>query len=262
MKDLRLDLLAVLVASLGLVACGGDDDNMNMPDALRRDSGPDAPRPPDSGMGPDAMATCGLAMNVGDISGSFMQTEVGVVPISSNPMSTLMNYTYFFAVLNNDLNPDIFNAELYDGFGAFAGTTVQASMFPHTYTIPTDDPTAMGAPYDYQTCGICATIFTDLDMMNGYEPTQGYVMTSGTINVMSVEPFAATITNGMLEEIVLGTDPMTYGTIKAGGCKSQIMTATFSQAVDCGLAGKACCGTMMPRCSKPLTCNTTTMMCQ
>src|SRR3990172_7600291 len=109
MKDLRLALLAALVASLGLVACGGDDDNMNMPDALRRDSGPDAPRPPDGGGPPDGgVATCGVATNLMDISALFAEPYASVRPL----MTAGDNVTSFFALLNSDMKPDAFALDL------------------------------------------------------------------------------------------------------------------------------------------------------
>jgi hypothetical protein len=145
--------LFVLVAAVG--CGGGKKDPVVLPD-----SAPDVDAPP--------TANCLIPANAGTV------IPPGQAAIHSNPAE---EYVYF-ALMGDEALPDVFQIELYSGFGAFAGgfpagpTTIQLN----------------GVEAQYRDCGACVRVFTDVNLDTG-ESADGdtsYMATGGTLTLEAI----------------------------------------------------------------------------
>jgi hypothetical protein len=207
-------VMRMVMASLLLAACGGDDDGgspdrtvIEVPDADT--TLPDAP----VGGNPDAPgphvclteADYGIATLVspGAISGGAGG--------ASDP-----DAVQFTAALNGDATPDLFELELYKGYAAFS----MSPIAPGTYQIT-------GEELNYASCGVCPRIFTDYDPATMMNADQQYFATGGTVIIDSITPnFTGSVSNLTFEEVTV--NPTTFmSTPVPGGCQTAVMGTTF-----------------------------------
>jgi hypothetical protein len=123
-----------------------------------------------------------------------------------------------FGLLNGDAMPDVFQLELYKGFGVFTGEIV-----PGTYTIA-------GEELNYSTCGVCPRIFANVNTADG-TPTQQFYATGGTVTITAITPnLTFTADNLTFEEVTI--DETTFvSTPVPNGCDSSITSLSFDATV-------------------------------
>ena len=177
-----------LVPGLGAVAllagcfarAGGDGDS---PDAA-------GPLPI-----PDAAAdaapivvdnACGVATDQGDVGTLAADARVRNQGSTSRKIYRLGAPT---PRTENDPRPDVIFIELWENFGAFAGTTAHPGTFP-----------IAGPELDYQTCGVCVFTLADVDDDNG--ATRILFATAGQVTVNAVGPAAGTAVSVEVESVV------------------------------------------------------------
>jgi hypothetical protein len=132
---------------------------------------------------------------------------------------TMPNGITFDGALNADTKPDILQVEFIKGFGVFT-----ANVTTGTFTLS-------GAELNYETCGLCPRIFSDIDTATGMSTTEQYFATGGDFNITSINPnITGTFTNLTLEEVTV--DPTTFhSTPVAGGCTTTIASGAFDVVV-------------------------------
>jgi hypothetical protein len=122
-------------------------------------------------------------------------------------------------LINGDAMPDVFQLELYKGFGVFADTEI----VPGTYTLA-------GEELNYSTCGVCPRIFANVDTTNGM-PTQQFFVTGGSVNITAINPnLTFTVTDLTFVEVTI--DETTFvSTPVPDGCPSAITSLSFDAVV-------------------------------
>ncbi len=200
--------LLLSIGSSACGGCGGDDaevavDAADVDAAIEIDAGVDA-----------AQHVCLTEPTFGAATLASQQATSGGGTGASDPDSVV-----FTAAANADLTPDLFEFELYKGFGVFSVGSIQ----PGTYTIS-------GAELNYATCGICPRIFTDFDEATQMTAEQQYYATGGTITITSVTPdLTGTVSDLTFEEVTI--NPTTFeSTPVPGGCSTSITSASFDVA--------------------------------
>jgi hypothetical protein len=196
----------VLTGVLMVAACGGGGDD-NTADRMIITTGPDAgegPGDPDAGGGP---VTCTATESYG---AATIGNQSAVYNMTPNP-----DLLAGFGTLNDDTTPDVFQVELYKGFGPF----MTGEIVPGTYQLT-------GAELDYATCGVCVRILSDLNTANG-EYVDDYFQTGGTVTITSVSPnLTLTVSNITLEHVTI--NPQTFESTPVGdGCESAITSGSF-----------------------------------
>jgi hypothetical protein len=123
------------------------------------------------------------------------------------------------ASLNADATPDIIDLELIKGFGVF------------TANIVTGDFTLSGAELNYETCGLCPRLFTDIDAGTGMSTTEQYYASAGEINITSINPnLTGTFTGLQFEEVTIDATTF-HSTPVPDGCTTSIASGSFDIAV-------------------------------
>jgi len=122
-------------------------------------------------------------------------------------------------LINADAMPDVFQLELYKGFGAFTDTEI----VPGTYTLSGDE-------LQYSTCGVCPRIFANVDTGTGM-PTQQFYVTGGTVTITAINP-NLTFTVSDLAYVEVTVDETTFvSTPVPNGCTSSITSLAFDATV-------------------------------
>src|SRR5262245_44966703 len=119
------------------------------------------------------------------------------------------------ARLSDEARPDLFALELYKGSAEFS-----AAITIGTFTIA-------GANLNYETCGICARVFTDYDPATMLTAQQQYFATGGSATISSVRPnLTGYLSDLTFEEVTI--DPVTFqSTPVPGGCTTAAMSGAF-----------------------------------
>lgn len=122
-------------------------------------------------------------------------------------------------LINGDAMPDVFQLELYKGFGVFTG----GEIVPGTYALTGDE-------LNYSTCGVCPRIFANVDTTSGM-PTQQFYVTGGSVTVTAINP-NLTFTVSDLQYVEVTIDETTFvSTPVENGCTSSITSLSFDAVV-------------------------------
>jgi hypothetical protein len=205
--------LVILLASIGLAACGGDDDQVTPVDASG--GGIDAP----SGDIDAAPVTCTVSTDSFGDKGTL--TGVASFDPGMNAGAATDDALSFAGQLEGAQPTDLLLVELYAGFGVFPGAVTTG-----TFTLSGDE-------LNYATCGICVRVLTDATS-SGYG--DDYLATGGTVNITSVgtatgQTFAATVSNLTFEHVNIADG--TFESTPAGdNCTSSMTNATFSATLE------------------------------
>jgi len=143
----------------------------------------------------------------------------GYGTVNLNPTATAVNDVptriTFRANLDNATRPDRLQLELFDG-SSFGAAGAQPAVGTYDLT---------GTEISYETCGICARIFTDTDL--GGIGVDVYMARQGTLRLTNVTGRLA----GSLENVVLRhvniTAPNFTTTNHPDGCETTIGRADF-----------------------------------
>lgn len=166
--------LVILLAACGARIGGDDSYEETRPDAKQQTRTPDAgmqqQQQPDAAPPAATENSCGVALNQGDFgsitgyAGAQLQdgsTTQRIRWVGSATPSTIQSAT-----------PDHLYVELWDGYGAFNGTTAHTG----TFTLSGDD-------LDLDTCGICVMMLANV---SNNTPSKMMIATSASVTVTSV----------------------------------------------------------------------------
>ena len=117
--------------------------------------------------------------------------------------------------MNADPKFDNLSLQLFKGLGAF--TT--GEIVPGVVALS-------GAESNYETCGACVLIYTDLDPDAGFMEDSVYMATGGTINLMTLTPnIKGTLSNVTFTHVTIDAD--TFHSTPVGDCESVLMSMAF-----------------------------------
>lgn len=190
-------LPSVLLPSLLLVACAGDDGPSTPVDAKVIDSGANCTvSSSDFGArgtlaGTSTFRARQAPPNVGDIT--------AVMPLEASPPA------------------DVLIVEFYSGFAPFGTSMAPTAVVPGTYQLT-------GTQLQYADCGICARLGTNANADGTYE--DDYMATGGTVTVTTAGTavggtIAFSVSNLTFEHVTI--DPDTFVSTPVGdGCTTKI----------------------------------------
>lgn len=209
MKNLSFVLVGVFSMSLGCTVSG---DGSGGPDPDPDPVGPDA--------GTDPVPTgCALADSYGDL-GASMGGAAVLGDQQDMPGSSVLTLG---GALNQDAAPDVFQMQLWEGYGVFTGGFVTGTF----------DLT--GAEANILDCGACVTLLGDVNTQTG-QAVLGLVANGGTLTITAVDKTPTTgrvtgsISNVTLREISVDGTPPVQSEV-TGGCTSSIGTLSFDVPV-------------------------------
>lgn len=217
----RLSLLAVLVMSVALFACGptsvdGGGGGGGNGDPVDADLGPrsdGSPGQPDAQDEPLEEVECppGLPSDFGDL--GFTTTTKNFISDSSNVFARLQGNERWFFVIN-----------LYPDRGIFS----EMGIAPGTYVLG-------GSDLDYQYCAACIILFADEDEEEG-GPSLHMMPTQATLVIDSVtqDNNGNPIISGSVEEVALRTIKITYDGDTCNDIEDPICVNTICLGNECG----------------------------
>lgn len=174
---------------------------------------------PDAGVASDGMsAVDGEPEELDAEVGCLAATTYGA-PVVADQTATHANPPDVYYVGGNiDGGGDVFQLQLYAGFGVFASGVV-----PGTYQITGDEA-------QFATCGACALVFARFTPdMPLDDPDRVYLATSGSVEISSVTPaLTGTVRSLVLEHVTIDTN--TRSTV-VGDCQTTIDQAAFAATV-------------------------------
>jgi hypothetical protein len=203
-------VLFIALSSIGLAACGGDDDG-NTP----VDGSIDAPGNIDA-----APVVCTVSSeNFGD-KGTL--TGVATFRPGTNTTAATDDTLSFAAQLETTQPTDLLIVEFYAGYGVFKPNGVAGPVTTGTFQIT-------GEELNYATCGVCVRLATNATQ-TGYE--HDYLATGGSVTITQVgtatgQMLAASVSNIQFEHVTI--DDMSFQSTPANdGCNSAMSGANFS----------------------------------
>ena len=207
---MRSYLSIVLLSSVSLVACGGDDDGDGVTPVI------DAA--PGGGNIDAAPAACTVSTTSFGDKGAMQGSAI--LDTGMNAQSPNDDTLVFFAPLEGGVPGDLFYLELYADYGAYAGGPVR-----------TGSVTISGDETQYADCGACARVLTDAQADGNY--TDDYLATGGTVNVTATATAVGQTLSGSISNLALThvtiLDAAPYTSTPAGdNCNTMIMNGTFS----------------------------------
>jgi hypothetical protein len=213
-------LVAVLTpGALYAIACGPGGGS-------KTDSGihlvPDSSKMDASGSG---MGTCTAAASYPGAIGSNGAVNLPAVASGSNAHPHI---ELFDGLLNTESMPDDLHVELWAQSGGFGANDIKTGTYQIT-----------GAELNYETCGICVFVNTDLHQSGSdVAITDNYLATSGSVTLTSVGTngsgtLAGSISNVMFTHVTL--DPNSGSSTPVGDCNTMISSATFSATLQAGM---------------------------
>jgi hypothetical protein len=136
---------------------------------------------------------------------------------------------YFgISLLNTDF--DMFQLQLYDGFGVFTGGTVTTGTFPLT-----------GDEINFATCGVCLLIFSNTldtdadgapDDLSLDDPTRNYYASAGSVTITSLTPnLTGTVTGLVLDHVTVDVAGGSFTSTVVGDCSTSITSMAFDSVV-------------------------------
>jgi len=200
-----------------ITACGGDDDD-GFVDA-RVQFPIDA-----TSNNPDAVPRIDAFLN--GVDGSTIDANPACLALANYGSPTLTDHlaaadagtTFMVGQANINVDIDAVVVELYAGSGVFTGGGITTG----TFAIADDD-------LQYQTCGLCVFILTDVV---GTTPSDaGYLATSGSVNISSIsENLTVTFTNMTFQHVNI--DGGTFlSEPHPDGCTSALTSTTIDAAI-------------------------------
>lgn len=185
--------IALLVASVLFVACGDDGD-------ARPDATPIVQ--PDAASRP-----CTATPMYGTVTPT---DEVASRDLDVNPTEI-----FYDGSLNADVKFDNLSIQLFKGLGAF--TT--GEIVPGVIALD-------GAEANYETCGACVLIYTDLDPDAGFVEDSVYMASGGTINLMTLTPnIKGTLSGVTFTHVTI--DPDSFASTPVGDCEATLTSLAF-----------------------------------
>lgn len=212
--------IALLSASLPLVACGGDDPPQEVPDARRR---------PDAMATPDAMtAACTVSKsNFGDL-GALPADASDIVVNPNNPAQYRIRAIGALEPPQTPPAPvDVLLIELYSGFGVFQNGVVVGN---HALT---------GPEANYVDCGACVRVLTNIQQNPG-DDSHDYMASAGSLNITAAgtavgQTLTFTMSNVMLRKVNFTVDANNNITAQAddpSGCTTAISNVTYTGTLE------------------------------
>lgn len=197
--------IALVVASLLLVACGDGDSRPDAPSIVRPDAPIDAPKP------------CGATPSYGTVT---PLDEVATRDLDVNPTEI-----YYDSSLNMDPKFDDLSIQLFKGLGAFTTGEIVPGV------------TSLSGPEsNYETCGACVLIYVDLDPNNGLMDDGVYMATGGTINLMTLTPnIKGTLSNASFTHVTIDADN-NFRSTPVGDCDATLTSIAFDFPVTTAMA--------------------------
>jgi len=185
---------ALLVASFLLGACG--DDGAARPDATPIIQPDAAPRP------------CTATPMYGTVTPT---DEIATRDLDTNPTEI-----FYDGSLNADPKFDNLSLQLFKGLGAFSTGEIVPGLVALS-----------GAESNYETCGACVLIYTDLDPDAGFMEDSVYMATGGTINLMTLTPnIKGTLSNVSFTHVTIDPDN-NFRSTPVGDCDAVLMSMAF-----------------------------------
>ena len=206
---MRLTLSAIMISSLFMAACGGDDGDTVTPsiDAARIDGSGGTDAPPAA----CTVSTTNFADRGPIMGGTYLFRPGANAAATDDELDVLSQ-------LEAAQPTDLLRIQLYAGYGAFAGRAI----VPGTYQITGDE-------LDFATCGVCVMLATNVTAM-AYD--DDYMATSGTVTITAAGTAVGGMLAGSLSNIQFHhvmIDPQTGATTQAADtCTSAMSNATFS----------------------------------
>lgn len=185
--------IPLLVASVVLVGCG--DDGQARPDATMIVQPDAAPRP------------CTATPMYGTVTPT---DEVASRDLDTNPTQI-----FYDGSLNADALVDNLSLQLFKELGVFTTGEIVPGAVALT-----------GPEVNYETCGACVLIYTDIDPVSGTEDSV-YMATAGTLNLMEVSPnLRGTLSNVTFTHVTIDAD--TFASTPVGDCDATLTSMEFN----------------------------------
>lgn len=187
-------VVALLITSTALVACGDDGSSVTIVDGGGGDSGP---------------VTCLASSAYGAVTPTTQEAH------SALNMDGMTDY-WVFLDLNQEAMPDVLLVDLYTGFGAFetgipaTGATVQLT----------------GAESSFDSCGACVSI--QVDYTDAGPADDKYIADGGTMNLTSATAmtFSGNLSNVTFRHVNVDADGV--ATPHPDGCTATLSSIAFS----------------------------------
>ena len=197
--------IALLVASVLLVACGDGDSRPDASIIIQPDAPIDAPKP------------CGATPSYGALT---PLDELATRDLDVNPTEI-----YYDSSMNADPKFDDLSIQLFKGLGVY--TT--GEIVPGVVSLS-------GPESNYETCGACVLIYVDLDPDNGFMDDGVYMATGGTINLMTLSPnIKGTLSNVSFTHVTIDADN-NYRSTPVGDCDATMTSIAFDFPVTTEMA--------------------------
>ena len=211
---MRFSTVALMLSSLSLIACGGDDGDSVTPQidapAADIDAAPIACTISTSSFG-DKGALTGTAIFAPDNG------------VDTTDMGAIDDVLTFVALRETGEPADAVQVDLYAGYGVFPGAITQG-----TYTLSGDE-------LDFATCGACVRIFTNVTAAGADDGI--YMPTGGTLTVTTAGTavggtLTGSISNLTFHHVELDQDGNTTPAADAATCTSTMSNATFTGTLE------------------------------
>lgn len=206
---MRFPTVVLMLSSLSLFACGGDDGGDTVTPTI------DAP-PAEVDAAP---VVCTISTDSFGDKGAL--TGAAYFSAGDDTTGADDDVLMFAAYLETGEPADAIQVELYAGYGVFPG-----AVTPGTYTLS-------GAELDYATCGACIRIFTNVTSAGADDGI--YMPTGGTLTVTTAGTavggtLTGSISNLTLQHVEIAEDLTT--TAVGDGCTSTMSNATFTGTLE------------------------------
>jgi len=178
-----------------------------------------------SGDTPNAMCTASSGYGAASIVSNGSAYAFTATQIAEDESTGLIDSNQGFAGnINADATPDMFEIDLYEGFGTFMGSGGY---------ITTGTFTLAGPDLSFQNCGLCVQLYTDLG--SDGSPTDLYFATGGTVTLTSVgTPTGSDVSTGTLAGTVSNVAFAHWdgsNDAAVGDCSSKIDSLQFSASL-------------------------------
>jgi hypothetical protein len=207
-------LLGGSIFVCSFIACGGGSNNAKQPDAH-------------VGSGGSAVCTASSSYGAASVTMGSAYAFTAAEITADGSAGFVDSNQGFNGDLNADPEPDLFEIDLYEGFGAFAAGSG---------TITSGSVTLAGDDLFFQKCGLCVQLYTNIG--SDGSPTDQYFATGGTVDLTSVgSPTGSNVSTGTLSGTLsnvsfahwnsTGSNDQAYG-----DCTSTITSLTFSATLE------------------------------
>jgi hypothetical protein len=213
---MRYTPAVILLSSLSLAACGGDDGGSNVTPTIDAAGGIDAASNIDA-----APAACTVSTtSFGDKGALTGSATLDVGTATADPKDDILE---FDALLETTQPADAIAVILYAGYGAFTDAQgMPKAVTPGTYPLTGDET-------NFATCGVCVLLATNATS-TGYD--DDYMATGGTVTITQAGTavggtLTGTLTNVQFHHVDI--DQSTGDTTQsADTCTTSLTNGTFT----------------------------------